>query len=565
MMKDVDGFHHRSFKGGAREMMYATRARLVTAVSVALCGGAAFCASPGVAFADSYSGNFSDSGCWFNHLDSSWNYVGGDWKNWDAVASTINSYLTSGNTVTVNDTNPTTDNDGKRTDVYGATGETLSQKLQEAGGDTSITIGSGATLTLNNANGSIATITSGNDSSTTLNAASTDGTLSYGGWSIDASTGSIGSISLTNATATLSGTVSAGSVALSGSTIAASSSSTIKTYYLSVSSDEDIANISDNVKLTSEWGNMTIHSSSTLSDAAIQSLLAKIPSTTKVTLQNNSNSATATLQGAKAAATVADATALANTMVSAAQAIDTTEAATADAHVANLSKDLFSNTLPSAKDLEVACKLDAYFASKSAYASSLEDLNPTDKSTVESTVASALGSAETELKTMTASLTSFSSSSTTNAQDAYNKVIEAGRTLVAPVAGASRAAALIEKAAESNIIRRTEVLRDRPPKTVRPLDSKLDGKDALMNENIWADVRYNDVDIDTNAYCGKSNVALNSYALGYDRKVSDKDYVGVFSARRPAHLISTATARARLMAASTSRTHSTAAFMARTS
>lgn len=71
-------------------------------------------------------------------------------------------------------------------------------------------------------------------------------------------------------------------------------------------------------------------------------------------------------------------------------------------------------------------------------------------------------------------------------------------------------------------------MRDRPPKTVRPLDSKLDGKDALMNENIWADVRYNDVDIDTNAYCGKSNVALNSYALGYDRKVSDKDYVGVF-------------------------------------
>lgn len=36
-------------------MMYATRSRLVTAVTVALCGSAAFVVSPNVAWASSYS------------------------------------------------------------------------------------------------------------------------------------------------------------------------------------------------------------------------------------------------------------------------------------------------------------------------------------------------------------------------------------------------------------------------------------------------------------------------------------------------------------------------------
>lgn len=149
--------------------------------------------------------------------------------------------------------------------------------------------------------------------------------------------------------------------------------------------------------------------------------------------------------GTKQVATKSDVEALGQTMATAADALDTDAIQTADEHVANLSKDLFSHTLPSASDLNVASKLDAYFAAKNSY-----------------------------------------------------------------------------------IIRRAEVLRNRPPKTVRPLDSKLEGKDALMNENIWADVRYNDVDIDTNEYCGKSNVAIANYQLGCDRKISDADYVGAF-------------------------------------
>lgn len=145
---------------------------------------------------------------------------------------------------------------------------------------------------------------------------------------------------------------------------------------------------------------------------------------------------------------------------------------------------------------------------------------------MKTTIASALSTSGVDLSSMTTN--GFSKDSTTNAQDLRDAVLEAGRTLVAPAAGASRASALIEKAAESSIVRRTEVLRDRPPKTVRALDSKLEGTDALMNENIWADVRYNDVEIDTNDYCGKSNVSLNSYALGYDHKISDNDYIGLF-------------------------------------
>lgn len=226
--------------------------------------------------------------------------------------------------------------------------------------------------------------------------------------------------------------------------------------------------------------------------------------------------------GTKQVATKSDVEALGQTMATAADALDTDAIQTADEHVANLSKDLFSHTLPSASDLNVASKLDAYFAAKNSCKTALEDLSDADKSTVEATY----GDASTKLDSLT--LSALQVSSSTNAQDAYNKVINAGRTLVAPVAGASRAAALIERATESNIIRRAEVLRNRPPKTVRPLDSKLEGKDALMNENIWADVRYNDVDIDTNEYCGKSNVAIANYQLGYDQKISDTDYVGAF-------------------------------------
>lgn len=194
-------------------------------------------------------------------------------------------------------------------------------------------------MTLNNANNSKATISSGSGGTTTLNATSTgSATLSYGGWNIDASTGSINSLTLENAAVTLSGTVKANYIELNGETITATSNSTIETYTLKVNSDADVS--------------------------------------------NNNGTKTENLKGTKAVATKDEVQALGDAMVAAAKdasALDATAVTAADEHVGNLSKDLFANTLPSASDLAIASKLDAYFAAKSSYETALDDLNSGEK------------------------------------------------------------------------------------------------------------------------------------------------------------------------------------------
>lgn len=370
---------------------------------------------------------------------------------------------------------------------------------------------------------------------TTISAtASTNGSISYGGLYVDTSAGTISKLSVNDAAVTLSGLVNASEIDLTGATTPTVSGTTkIKADTISTTNSilSSLLN-NDNITLmTATTGsNLTISTTDTLSDAVIESLKEKTSYKITVTLTNNGTESTFTgTKGKPNDSTATDraaAVALGQAMSDAAEAVDPSAVKTADEHAANLSKDLFSHTLPSAKDLDVASKLDAYFAAKNAYETKLATFDENDKTYVEETVAGVLGTNASTLNSMT--LSALSSSSTNNAQAAHDAVVAAGRTLVAPVAGASRAAALIERATESNIIRRTEVLRNRPPKTVRPLDSKLEGKDELMNENIWADVRYNNVDIDTNEYCGKSNVAIANYQLGCDRKISDADYVGAF-------------------------------------
>ena len=71
-------------------MMYATRSRLVTAVTVALCGSAAFVVSPNVAWASSYSVQGNSGGFFFiDSHNEGWN----DWHDWSAFSDAVNTKL----------------------------------------------------------------------------------------------------------------------------------------------------------------------------------------------------------------------------------------------------------------------------------------------------------------------------------------------------------------------------------------------------------------------------------------------------------------------------------------
>lgn len=101
----------------------------------------------------------------------------------------------------------------------------------------------------------------------------------------------------------------------------------------------------------------------------------------------------------------------------------------------------------------------------------------------------------------------------------------AGRTALAPAAGASRTATMLDELTQANVLRRTEVLRNRPPKTVRPTDQK---DLNLPSDNIWLEMNHSKVEIDDSDYVGKTTVNLNQYQLGYDTKLGTKDYFGAF-------------------------------------
>ena len=351
-------------------MMVPTRTKLVAAVTMALCGGAAFTVSPSVAFADIYYGNnfgSNEYGAWFDHYDNNWSSLGGDWIDPSNYETKLNSYLEmSGNTVTVDSTS-----------VASSSNNLLAEKLIATNASATLSVGAGTTFTIKTADGGTASITSGT-SSTTLSAATSNNGLAYDGFTVDASTGSISSLDLENTTATLTGTLNARSVNVTGTTLTASSGSLIKTDSLTVSSSDDVANLlASGAKLrSSSGGYIQINTSdgNGLSDDVATTLIAQTPSNTTLSY-TNSNGETVTPTGTKEVTTKADTLALGNTMVSAASELDATEEAAADTRVANLKKDLFANELPKASDLSVASKLDAYFAANNAYQTSPESFN----------------------------------------------------------------------------------------------------------------------------------------------------------------------------------------------
>jgi len=269
--------------------------------------------------------------------------------------------------------------------------------------------------------------------------------------------------------------------------------------------------------------------------------------------ESGGSSSTTTTVTPDDATAVHQAEVLGYAMVYQAMSIDTTALSAADARALNLSADLFQSTLPQKTDLAVAKQLDAYATAKAAYEKALAALSTNDQDIVSQAVtgtststtstetavasllsASLLATTSTTTTTTTTSTTdptsSLSGSGLTSTSGSYATDLEtamqtAGRTTLAPVVGGSRAAALIDDVTQANVVRRTEVLRNRPPKTVRPLDAK-DPQQA--SDNIWVGLHHSRVDVGKDDYVSKTTVDLNNYQLGYDTKLGTKDYVGAF-------------------------------------
>lgn len=349
---------------------------------------------------------------------------------------------------------------------------------------------------------------------------------------VDASSGAISSLAVTNTSVTLSGTVAADTVTLSKATLSATKQSSLAAGTITLDGTT-ITNLASNpyvtLKASDASGTLTVTKAdgSNLTDAEAATVRSHVSYGTTVSINGTTETVTAS-EASKAKK--AEAVALGQEMQTAATAIDMEELAAANTRASHLSGDLFSNSLPKASDLKVAGQVDAYEEKAEAYAAKVASLTAADFEAVETEVGENT-SATKNISTISSILSGSTGFSALDHASGYEEglkeaVVDAGRTLVAPVVGASRAAELIGKATEASIIRRTETLRNPPPKTVQ--GGKPEGKDALVNDHIWADVRYNEVEINTNDYCGKTNTALTNYQLGCDRKFSDKDYIGAF-------------------------------------
>lgn len=103
-------------------------------------------------------------------------------------------------------------------------------------------------------------------------------------------------------------------------------------------------------------------------------------------------------------------------------------------------------------------------------------------------------------------------------------VQEAGKTAGAPGATGVRTAGVITNTLMNNVAARTGELRDLAMVGSHATD---DGTEEADND-IWFRYKHAKVDVDNGGVYSESTVKTNTYQLGYDRRLGERDYLGLY-------------------------------------